>query len=150
MPMASRGYSFRIEAGEVVAVVGASGCGKTTLVKLLLGLLKPSEGGRLDLHKAGPANIRKIVGAVIQNDQLFGGGVAENISIFDPQPDQALVSQRIHAYTGKPANNSTAPQPSASAPAPDKAYRLYASANKATTRPPLLPPLRSQAALLAA
>lgn len=96
-PWVLKGCSFKIEAGEAVAVVGASGCGKTTLVKLLLGLLKPSEGsiriGGLDLHKAGPANIRKIVGAVMQDDQLFGGSVADNISFFDPQADHARVEQ---------------------------------------------------------
>jgi ATP-binding cassette subfamily B protein RaxB len=96
-PWVLRGCSFKIEAGEAVAVVGASGCGKTTLVKLLLGLLKPSEGsiriGGLDLHKAGPANIRKMVGAVMQDDQLFGGSVDDNISFFDPQVDHARVEQ---------------------------------------------------------
>ena len=61
-PWVLQDLSFRIEAGETVAIVGASGCGKTTLVKLLLGLLKPSSGsiciGGQDLHKVGPANIR--------------------------------------------------------------------------------------------
>jgi len=96
-PWVLKALSLRIEAGESVAIVGASGCGKTTLVKLLLGLLKPSEGsiriGGLDLHKVGPANIRKIVGAVMQDDQLFGGSLADNISFFDTQLDQARVEQ---------------------------------------------------------
>lgn len=96
-PWVLKGCSLRIEPGEAVAIVGASGCGKTTLVKLLLGLLKPSEGsiriGGQDLHKAGPANIRKIVGAVMQDDQLFGGSLADNISFFDPHMDQARVEQ---------------------------------------------------------
>lgn len=96
-PWVLKGCSLRIEPGESVAIVGASGCGKTTLVKLLLGLLKPTEGsiriGGLDLHKAGPANLRRIVGAVMQDDQLFGGSLADNISFFDPQADQARVEQ---------------------------------------------------------
>jgi ATP-binding cassette subfamily B protein RaxB len=94
-PWVLQGCSLRIEPGEAVAIVGASGCGKTTLVKLLLGLLKPNEGsiriGGHDLHKVGPGNIRKIVGAVMQDDQLFGGSIADNISFFDPQMDQAKV-----------------------------------------------------------
>ncbi|MBV2208379.1 MAG: peptidase domain-containing ABC transporter [Thermomonas sp.] len=96
-PWVLKGLSFQIEAGDAVAIVGASGCGKTTLVKLLLGLLKPNEGsiriGGHDLHKTGPANLRKIVGAVMQDDQLFGGSLADNISFFDPQVDQARVEQ---------------------------------------------------------
>ncbi len=106
-PWVLKGCNLRIEPGEAVAIVGASGCGKTTLVKLLLGLLKPTEGtiriGGQDLHKAGPANIRRIVGAVMQDDQLFGGSIADNISFFDPQVDQARVEQaaRMAAIHGE-------------------------------------------------
>ncbi|QNN45351.1 peptidase domain-containing ABC transporter [Thermomonas brevis] len=106
-PWVLKGCNLRIEPGEAVAIVGASGCGKTTLVKLLLGLLKPTEGtiriGGQDLHKAGPANIRRIVGAVMQDDQLFGGSIADNISFFDPQMDQARVEQaaRMAAIHGE-------------------------------------------------
>lgn len=87
--------NFTVESGESVAVIGASGCGKTTLVKLLLGLLAPTEGtiriGGHDLHKLGPRNVRAIVGAVMQDDQLFAGSVADNISFFDPDHDQARI-----------------------------------------------------------
>ena len=87
--------SFTIEPGESVAIIGASGCGKTTLVKLLLGLLKPSQGrisiGGYDLLKVGPRTLRTMVGAVMQDDQLFAGSIADNISFFDAHYDQARV-----------------------------------------------------------
>ncbi|MCL1551033.1 peptidase domain-containing ABC transporter [Xanthomonas nasturtii] len=83
--------SLSIQAGESVAIVGPSGCGKTTLLKLLLGLLQPTEGviriGGHDLHKIGPRNVRAIVGAVMQDDQLFAGSIADNISFFDQDFD---------------------------------------------------------------
>jgi len=61
----------------------------------VLGLLVPTEGtirvGGHDLHKLGPRNVRAIVGAVMQDDQLFAGSVADNISFFDPEHDQARI-----------------------------------------------------------
>jgi ATP-binding cassette subfamily B protein RaxB len=87
--------SFTVEAGESVAVVGPSGGGKTTLVKLMLGLLQPTDGkilaGGVDIQKLGIDRYRKLVGTVMQDDQLFAGSIADNISFFDPAPDQAAV-----------------------------------------------------------
>lgn len=94
-PFVVKDCSFCIAAGESIAIIGASGCGKTTLVKLLLGLLKPSGGtitiGGHDLHKLGPRNVRSIVGAVMQDDQLFAGSIADNIGFFDPGHNQTRV-----------------------------------------------------------
>ncbi|WP_314101767.1 peptidase domain-containing ABC transporter [uncultured Stenotrophomonas sp.] len=96
-PWIIRNCSFRIEQGDAVAIIGASGCGKSTLMKIILGLLKPTEGtvsiGGVDIQKAGPRNIRSIVGAVMQDDQLFAGSIAENISCFDNMFDQERVEQ---------------------------------------------------------
>lgn len=94
-PWVLKDCSFTVEPGESVAIIGASGCGKSTLVKLMLGLLPPTEGsiriGGHDLHKVGPRNVRAIVGAVMQDDQLFAGSVADNISFFDPEMDQTRI-----------------------------------------------------------
>lgn len=94
-PWVLNDLSFSISPGEAVAIVGASGCGKTTLVKLLLGLLKPTSGtiriGGHDLQKFGARNVRGIVGAVMQDDQLFGGSIADNIGFFDQTFDQARI-----------------------------------------------------------
>ena len=86
---------FDIPAGSMVAIVGPSGAGKTTLMRVLLGLLQPS-GGRLlvDGVPLGPANIgswRERVGAVMQDDVLLTGTLAENIAFFDPHPDQDML-----------------------------------------------------------
>jgi ATP-binding cassette, subfamily B, bacterial CvaB/MchF/RaxB len=79
--------SFTVRDGEAVAIAGASGCGKTTLVKLLLGLLRPTSGsislGGCEVAKFGMHNYRAIIGAVMQDDQLFAGSVADNIALGD-------------------------------------------------------------------
>lgn len=96
-PWVVKDCSFVVEPGESVAIVGASGCGKTTLVKLMLGLLRPTQGsiliGSRDLQKTGPRNMRAIVGAVMQDDQLFAGSIADNISFFDPHFDQTRIEE---------------------------------------------------------
>lgn len=90
-PYVLDGVSFSAPAGQSVAVVGASGCGKTTLVNLMLGVLQPAEGTiRVDgipLDKLGNSAWRRLVGTVMQDDTLFAGSIAENISFFDPRSD---------------------------------------------------------------
>ena len=89
--------NLRIEPGESVAIVGASGCGKTTLVKLLLGLLQPTEGaievGGVPLQRLGLERYRTAVASVMQDDQLFAGSIAENVCFFDPQPDYPRIER---------------------------------------------------------
>ena len=106
-PWVLRDCSFRVEPGESVAIVGASGCGKTTLVKLMLGLLQPVEGsvevGGRDIRQVGLRNYRRCVGAVMQDDQLFAGSIHDNIAFgdegFDPARTEAAA--RMAAIHGE-------------------------------------------------
>jgi ATP-binding cassette subfamily B protein RaxB len=91
-PWVVKDLDLEIEEGESVAIIGASGCGKTTLLKLMLGLLKPVEGeirvGGQTLGRVGLRRYRGMLGAVMQEDQLFAGSLADNIALFDPEVDQ--------------------------------------------------------------
>jgi ATP-binding cassette, subfamily B, bacterial CvaB/MchF/RaxB len=90
-PYILKDLNLYIPAGQCIALTGASGCGKTTLVKLILGLLEPSDGeilvGGISPRRFGLENYRNLVAAVMQEDQLFAGSIADNISFFDPEPD---------------------------------------------------------------
>ncbi|HRK56892.1 MAG TPA: ATP-binding cassette domain-containing protein, partial [Burkholderiaceae bacterium] len=94
-PWVFRNLSFEVCPGESVAIVGPSGCGKTTLMKLLLGLLEPTEGeiclGGIPIKQLGLRQYRSQLGAVMQDDSLLAGSIAENISFFDPQIDRTFV-----------------------------------------------------------
>jgi ATP-binding cassette subfamily B protein RaxB len=99
-PEILRGVSLTIKAGEHVALTGASGCGKTTLMKLMLGILEPTEGAILYNGKPmadfGLAQQRAITAAVLQDDALFYGTIKDNISYFDPEASDDKVA---HAAT---------------------------------------------------
>jgi ATP-binding cassette subfamily B protein RaxB len=96
-PEVITGCSLSIEPGESVAIVGPSGCGKTTLLKLLLGIHAPQSGeicvGGVPLAKLGLQNWRARIGTVMQDDQLFAGSIADNISFFDPEADTEWVHE---------------------------------------------------------
>ena len=89
MPYVLRDMNLKIRSGEYVAIVGRTGCGKSTLVRLLLGFEKPETGSvfydRHDLANVDPRSLRKSIGAVMQNGELFQGDIFSNITISAPQ-----------------------------------------------------------------
>ncbi|CDL83139.1 peptidase domain-containing ABC transporter [Xenorhabdus cabanillasii] len=91
------GFNLNVKAGESVAIIGPSGAGKTTLMKLMSGLLEPDKGtilmNGLDINVIGLNNYRKCIACVLQDDKLLSGSIAENISGFDPSPDIELIQE---------------------------------------------------------
>ena len=87
-PPLIKNLDLRVAAGESVAIVGPSGQGKTTLMKILSGLLLPTSGeirvNDLDISKVGVNNYRACIACVLQDDTLFAGSIAENIAGFEP------------------------------------------------------------------
>jgi len=90
-PYVFEDVDLKIAPGEFVAITGASGGGKTTLLKVILGLFEPSEGELLidgyPIHALGLQTVRAQIGVVMQDDQLLSGSVLENITFFDPLTD---------------------------------------------------------------
>ena len=88
MPDILDDLSIRIKPGEYVAIVGETGCGKSTLIRILLGFEKPRKGavfydGR-DLNSLDLRSLRRHIGVVIQNGKLMMGSIYENITISAP------------------------------------------------------------------
>ena len=97
--------NLTVEPGEMVCLTGLSGGGKTTLLKLVMGLYPPTEGSiRIDgreLSDIGIRNWRSRIGVVMQDDILLSGTIADNISFFDPEADmqrvgRAALAARVH------------------------------------------------------
>ena len=89
MPWVIKGLNLKIRSGDYIAIVGTTGCGKSTLVRLLLGFEKPDKGAvyydgkdvsNLDLH-----SLRRKIGTVTQDGTLFQGDIFSNITVSAPQ-----------------------------------------------------------------
>jgi ATP-binding cassette, subfamily B, bacterial CvaB/MchF/RaxB len=94
-PFVFEDLDLRIEPGEFVAITGPSGGGKTTLMKLMVGLFEPTSGEVLidgfPLHALGLQSLRAQIGVVMQDDHLLSGSIVENIAFFDPATSLSLV-----------------------------------------------------------
>lgn len=100
-PWVLDGVDMQIKPGDRVALTGPSGGGKTTLLKILIGLHNPKEGdifydGR-PLSTTGVRAIRNQIGVVMQDDRLMSGSISENISFFDPEMDQHKIESCARA-----------------------------------------------------
>jgi ATP-binding cassette subfamily B protein RaxB len=86
-PFVIQNLSVFVPAGRFVTIMGPSGGGKSTLIKIMLGLLEPTSGEILidgiPLSTLGPRAYREHVAAVMQDDQLLSGSIADNICFFD-------------------------------------------------------------------
>ena len=89
MPWVVDGMDLKIRAGEYVAIVGTTGCGKSTLMRLLLGFETPERGAIYydgkDMTKLDLRSLRRRIGAVTQDGSLFQGDIYSNIVISAPE-----------------------------------------------------------------
>jgi NHLM bacteriocin system ABC transporter ATP-binding protein len=87
-PVVIDNLSLKIRKGQYVAIVGKTGCGKSTLMRLLLGFEKPQKGAVYydgeDISRVDLKSLRKHIGVVLQNGKLFQGNIFSNITIAAP------------------------------------------------------------------
>jgi ATP-binding cassette subfamily B protein RaxB len=94
-PLLFNNLTLEVKARDNIAIIGPSGTGKTTLMKIMLGLM-PAESGKveadgIDIRHLGLRHYRQQIAAVMQDDQLMSGTLTENISFFDTQLDMQWV-----------------------------------------------------------
>ena len=87
-PVLIKNLSLEIKEGEYLAIVGQTGCGKSTLIRLLLGFEKPNEGkiyfDDMDIETLDLPSLRRNIGTVMQNSNLFHADILSNIIISSP------------------------------------------------------------------
>ncbi|QEU93198.1 thiol reductant ABC exporter subunit CydD [Streptomyces kanamyceticus] len=93
--------SFEVGSGETVALVGPSGVGKTTLVNVLLGFVRPDGGrvrvGDVDLADVSPERWRERIAWVPQRPHLFAGTIAENVRLARPEASDAQLREALRS-----------------------------------------------------
>jgi ATP-binding cassette subfamily B multidrug efflux pump len=96
-----RDLSLRVEAGEKVAIVGATGAGKTTIIQLLARLYEVTNGrvsiGAVDLRDLPQGRLRRRIAMVLQDVFLFSGTIADNISLGRSDVDRATIERVARA-----------------------------------------------------
>ena len=96
-PWIFQNVNLLVPSGQHIAITGASGCGKTTLLKIMLGLITPSRGqvfyGGVQIQQLGLSNVRRKIGSVMQEDVLLTGSIADNIAFFDVQSNVQRIEQ---------------------------------------------------------
>ncbi|TCK85495.1 ATP-binding cassette subfamily B protein [Albibacterium bauzanense] len=97
--------SFEVERGETIAFVGPSGAGKTTLVKLLVGLYTPTSGNiyynHISENKVDFEGLRHQIGFVTQDTQLFSGSIRENLLFVNPHATEEMMLEALRKASGK-------------------------------------------------
>lgn len=97
--------SFEVERGETIAFVGPSGAGKTTLVKLLVGLYTPTSGNifynNISENKVDFEGLRHQIGFVTQDTQLFSGSIRENLLFVNPQATEKMMLEALKKASGQ-------------------------------------------------
>ncbi|HAH3291082.1 TPA: microcin export transporter peptidase/ATP-binding subunit MchF, partial [Escherichia coli] len=95
------GLNLSVAPGESVAITGASGAGKTTLMKVLCGLFEPDSGKILvngtDIRQLGINNYHRMIACVMQDDRLFSGSIRENICGFAEESDEVWMTECARA-----------------------------------------------------
>ena len=91
-----KNLTFKVPAGQKIALLGKMGCGKSTLSKLIAGIYEPTEGAILidgvDVRQIDPADVRKNIGIMLQDSWLFSGTVRENIQMgYNEYDDEHLL-----------------------------------------------------------
>ncbi len=100
-PVALDGVSFRLAAGETLVLVGPSGSGKSSLLEILLGFVRPDTGrvalNGMELASITPEALSRLVGWIGQDPVLFAGTIEENVRFARPEASAADVAEAVRA-----------------------------------------------------